>query len=303
MRASLVRHITKVRLSQRSEVEDVVNVMQKKILNDADSVLTAPNGLVSVVMPCRNASSTLEAAIESVLSQDYGLLELIIVDDESSDRSLEIATRFQDKDGRVRLARNRCHPGVANARNTGLRLAAGQFICFLDADDYLLPGSISARVNALRRIDCVVTYGSYYRLVGGVSYYLKRAPSLVKIGDMRRRNCIGNLTGMYDASVLGKFFQHDFVHEDYLMWCEVVARAGVAVSCGASPIAVYRVSSASLSGNKWNSFLWHWRALRGGLSLPFLEAVCCQALYALFSIADRVKERIFARRGVVRSQL
>jgi glycosyltransferase involved in cell wall biosynthesis len=100
--------------------------------------------LVSVVIPCWNQAHYLGEAIESVLSQRYPSLELVVVDDGSEDNSYEVAARYPG----VRVVRQ-SNSGVAAARNRGLAESAGEYVVFLDADDRLLPQALEAGVREL----------------------------------------------------------------------------------------------------------------------------------------------------------
>jgi glycosyltransferase involved in cell wall biosynthesis len=102
--------------------------------------------LVSVVIPCFNASRYIAAAIRSVLAQRWDELEIIVVDDGSTDGSADlVAASFPE----VRLIRQ-ANQGVATARNVGVAAARGAWIAFLDADDIWLPGKLAAQADALR---------------------------------------------------------------------------------------------------------------------------------------------------------
>ena len=94
--------------------------------------------LVSVIIPVYNAEKYLEKNIESAVSQSYGNLELLYVDDGSTDSSAQILQDWAKKDPRVRVIRQE-NQGVSAARNAGLQAATGDYITFLDADDYLEP--------------------------------------------------------------------------------------------------------------------------------------------------------------------
>jgi glycosyltransferase involved in cell wall biosynthesis len=113
--------------------------------------------LVSVIIPCYNAARWLGEAIESALAQTYKSVEVIVVDDGSTDSSLAIA-RSYGRHIRVEIGPNR---GSSVARNRGLTLAQGEFIEFLDADDYLLPQKIERQVNYLESEGGDIVYGDW----------------------------------------------------------------------------------------------------------------------------------------------
>src|SRR5512132_248706 len=99
--------------------------------------------LVSVIVPAYNAGSTIAEAVESALAQTYRPLEVVVVDDGSTDDTAEVvAERFED---RVHII-SAPHRGRGAARNTGLATARGAYIQFLDADDVLAPAKIATQV-------------------------------------------------------------------------------------------------------------------------------------------------------------
>lgn len=103
--------------------------------------------LVSVVIPCYNAAEFLRETLDAVLAQTYPALEVIVIDDASSDSSWEIVQAYGDRVTAVRLEHNR---GGSHARNRGAELAGGELLMFLDADDVIAPESIQALVAAVR---------------------------------------------------------------------------------------------------------------------------------------------------------
>ncbi len=112
--------------------------------------------LVSILIPSYNSGRWLAATLESALAQTWPRCEIIIVDDGSTDDSLTIARRYESRGVRIAIQTN---AGASAARNHGLRLALGEFIQFLDADDLLSPEKITAQVGLLERVgtDCVAT--------------------------------------------------------------------------------------------------------------------------------------------------
>jgi glycosyltransferase involved in cell wall biosynthesis len=119
--------------------------------------------LVSIVIPCRGQSLFLGEAIESVLAQTYPHLEVVVVDDESTDNSSSIASRYP---GVRRVGEE--NSGTAGARNLGIRSTNGDFLVFLDADDILLPEAIEVGLRELEQHpECACAVGTYRPAIPG----------------------------------------------------------------------------------------------------------------------------------------
>jgi Glycosyl transferase family 2 len=116
---------------------------------------------VSVVIPCFRQAHFLSEAIESVLAQDHGAVEIVVVDDGSPDNVGEVAARYPG----VKCLR-RANGGLATARNAGLREASGEFLLFLDADDRLLPGAIGRGLEELRADPEAMMAAGTWQLIG-----------------------------------------------------------------------------------------------------------------------------------------
>ncbi len=120
---------------------------QVSALNHTPSPGDASAGHVSVIMAAYNGAATINEAAESVLAQSYPNLELIIVDDASTDNTLAELGRWGD---RIRLLRQERNGGQAAARNAGLRASTGEFVSFLDQDDLYLPTRLETAVRFLQ---------------------------------------------------------------------------------------------------------------------------------------------------------
>lgn len=105
--------------------------------------------LVSVLMTTYNREKYLAQAVESVLASTYGNFELIIVDDQSKDRSLSIAREFEAKDSRVKAVLNEKNLGDYPNRNKAAGLAHGKYIKYVDADDLIYPAGLEVLVNGM----------------------------------------------------------------------------------------------------------------------------------------------------------
>lgn len=108
--------------------------------------MSDPVPMISVVMPAYNASRYVGQAIESVLKQTFTDFELLIIDDGSTDSTLEIANHYAMRDRRIKVLAQ-ANQGVSATRNRGVRVAKGQFIAFLDADDLWLPDKLAAHIE------------------------------------------------------------------------------------------------------------------------------------------------------------
>ena len=115
---------------------------------------------VSVIMSCYNAEKTLERAMKSVLSNTYRNIELIVVEDCSTDYSLHIATKIANEDKRVRIILHKENQGAGVSRKDGIEKAEGEYVCFCDSDDVLQKQHISNLVEASKKYDAdIVTTG------------------------------------------------------------------------------------------------------------------------------------------------
>jgi glycosyltransferase involved in cell wall biosynthesis len=93
---------------------------------------------ISIIVPVYNSENTLDRCIQSILAQTWKDFELILTDDGSDDSSLAICRRYAENDSRVKVFRQ-SHAGASAARNTGIRHSSGEYLMFVDADDFIEP--------------------------------------------------------------------------------------------------------------------------------------------------------------------
>ncbi len=116
---------------------------------------------LSVIVPVYQAEAYLEACVRSVLTQDFSDFELFLIDDGSTDGSGAICDKFAAEDARVRVIHGE-NVGMSAARNRGLKLASGEYLAFLDADDWLEPGAFSYQLRRARETDADLVLCGYY---------------------------------------------------------------------------------------------------------------------------------------------
>ena len=121
------------------------------------------DGLISVVVPVYNAEKYLCKCLDSILGQTYTNLEVILVDDGSSDKSKIICDNYAKKDGRVYVIHKE-NQGVSAARNDGIRASKGEYIAFVDADDYILPEYFSYLHNLIKKYNADMSCCRSYKM-------------------------------------------------------------------------------------------------------------------------------------------
>ncbi len=250
--------------------------------------MTMNGDLVSVIMPVYNAAPWLQKAVESVLTQSHGNLELIAVDDGSQDGSPSILDNYANADSRIRVYRQPFNSGVSEARNVAIAAARGDFIAFLDADDWWLPEKLERQLAGMRESGALISYTAYWRIAAdGRTLGEVTPPQKVSWNDMLASNFIGNLTGMYSRQLGDVRFQR-IGHEDYAFWLEQVRRAGSAERIATTePLAALLVHAHSLSSNKFRAAAWQWAIYRDVEKLGVLRSMICMARYVGHALAKR----------------
>ncbi len=209
----------------------------------------AHSALVSVIVPCYNGAAFLEEALRSALAQSYREVEVVVVDDGSTDNSAEIARRFP-----VRYIRQQ-NRGLSEARNTGIRESKGSYLVFLDADDRLKPEAIETGLRVLaRRPDCAMAVGDHVFIAANGSYLAhstKEGPLHSHYEALLKSNFIEMISSvLFRRSIfdeVGGFNATLRVAEDYELYLRI-ARAQP-ICCHAVIMAEYRMHEANTSRN------------------------------------------------------
>lgn len=209
---------------------------------------------VTFVVPLYNKGPYVAATLQSALAQGPHLLEVVVVDDGSTDDGPALVASLQSVDSRVRLVRQ-SNCGVAAARNAGIRHARGSHIAFLDADDILLPGFLATIVRLINRHPTAGIYATAFQRVTHIPARGSCDPSqptgaeatIPQLFDRWRRTppfytcslCIP--TAVFAATGI-TFPQGEALGEDQDVWFRLAERYEVAYS--ESPLVLYRINVA-----------------------------------------------------------
>lgn len=210
--------------------------------------LVAPPPLVSVIIPCYNHGHFLAEAIESVLDQTWAPLEIIVVDDGSSDTTPRVAQRYP-----AVVYVWQTNQGLSAARNAGVERSCGDYLLFLDADDWLYPDAIDYNVRQLAdHPQAAFVSGAHEKVDSGRQVLSEQKTPVIQEHYLRLLE--SNYIGMH-ATVLYRRFVFDTFRfdtslkfcEDYDLYLNVARRYPVLHHT--HPIAAYRIHGANMSGN------------------------------------------------------
>lgn len=231
-----------------------------------------PHPLVTVVMPVYNGARTLRRSLGSVLDQSCSDLELIVVDDASTDDTAHIVEEVAGTDPRLRLVRREHSGGPAAARNTGIASGVGRYLAFCDADDLWLPEKLERQLALAEAESAALIYCGYHRVEAGFSGSaadfvpegrVVHVPTRVTHRELRRGNVIGNLTAVVDLHRTGPVSLPDIPGaEDWALWLLIVGAGGTAVGID-EPLALYRADQpGSHSADRTRAVRAVWQVLR-----------------------------------------
>jgi glycosyltransferase involved in cell wall biosynthesis len=242
-------------------------------------------GLVSIIMPNYNSARFIKETIESVLAQTYNNWELIIVDDCSTDNSLEIIREYTDN--RIKLLQNQKNCGAATARNNAIEMAEGRWIAFLDSDDLWTPEKLSKQIAYMIENEIAFTYTDYDVVDEQNNIITTFIPKLniCTYTDILKHNYIGCLTVVYDSYKLGKVLMpiDATKREDFACWLSIL-KSGERAHCLHECLSKYKVHSKSVSSNKFKMMKYQWLVYRKIEKLSLCKSLYYMAHWAIWGV-------------------
>lgn len=220
--------------------------------------------LVSIIMPSFNTGEYIKEAIYSILNQTYINFELIIVDDKSSDNSVDIIKSIKDK--RIKLLINESNKGAAYSRNRALKEAKGRWIAFLDSDDIWLPTKLEKQINFMINNNYYFTYSKYeeFNIDNNKPISIVSGPKKINKHKMFNFCYPGCLTVIYDTTKVGLIQIDESIkkNNDYAMWLKVIKYCNCYLFD--EVLAKYRRGrTSSISTSKLNILIkWHFKLFK-----------------------------------------
>lgn len=218
------------------------------------------NTVISVIIPVYNGENTLLQALQSVVQQALSV-EIVVVDDCSTDHTKDIVEDFRQQclketpEVQVLYIKNQSNLGVAQSRMAGVAQSKGQWIAFLDADDYWMPGKLKAQFSAVTKSGAVLCCTSRQLVTpwGEDTNRIIPVKEHITYKDLLFHNSIVCSSVLVKReAIMANPMSHDDSHEDYISWLKILKQYGEAIGIN-KPYCCYRLSSNSKSGNKLKS--------------------------------------------------
>ena len=210
---------------------------------------------VSVIIPVYNSSKYLKECINSVINQTYKNLEIIIVNDKSTDNSLSIINSFNDR--RIKRINLKENSGVSIARNKGIEVSTGNLICFIDSDDFWNLKKIEKQVEFIKNKAFIFSDYDFY-----CNSKRKRVkvPKTITYKEALKNTTIFTSTVMFNMEYLTKediYMPNIRRGQDTSTWWKVLKKVNIAHGMN-EVLSIYRVEGKSLSSNKINALKRTW---------------------------------------------
>lgn len=220
--------------------------------------------LISIITPVHNSEKFISETIKSVQKQTYSNWELFLIDDCSSDNSIDVIEKFQSKDARINLIKNEKNSGPAITRNKGIKAAEGEFITFLDGDDIWFPAFLETSLKTCLEYKYEFVFSSYKRYDEELQPFISDfiVPEKVNYHQLLKACPIPCLTAFIDIRKTGKFYMPIMnKRQDWGLWLAILKKVDYAYGIE-EPLAIYRMRKDSVSRSKRKLIPYVWKIYR-----------------------------------------
>lgn len=238
--------------------------------------------LVSVIMPAYNAAEYIAEAIASVQAQTVQDWELIVVDDCSTDDTVDVIRKYAAEDERIKPIFSPENRGVAAARNTGLDHVSGRYVALLDSDDLWRPRKLEMQLSVATEREADIIYCSYSMIDGSGRKCLPDfiVEETASFNSLLTRSVISCSTALFTRDTADVYrFSNEYYHEDYVMWLQMLRDGRKAVGV-TEVLADYRLNPDSRAGNKLKSAVHRWNIYRKFLRYSPVHSAFVMMMYA-----------------------
>lgn len=243
------------------------------------------SALISIITPCYNASKWIAETIKSVKNQTFTDWEWFIIDDCSTDNSVSVISKLIQNDSRIKLIELSENAGPAKARNTGIRLAQGKYLTFIDADDVWFSNFLSINLSRIEKSEGFLC-ASYEMYNETLSVKLGQliVPKKANYADILKTNTVGSLTAFIDAEKLGKELMPEIPYrQDLGLWLQYLKKIKYVVGIQEC-LAIYRLRKNSHSNSKVNLLKHQWIFYRKVAKLSRLQSLYFFTIWVIYGL-------------------
>lgn len=247
---------------------------------------------VTVVTPTWNSAKYIRETIKSVQNQTYTNWEMVIVDDCSTDNTVNIIKEIAKTDSRIHLIEQKQNQGAAVARNVAVQNGTGRYVAYLDSDDLWKPEKLEKQVRFMQDKDCVFSCTSYEvidysgKTLNKFIYMLEK----VDYKGFLTNNLLQTVGIMIDTNKVDKtllLMPNIRRRQDAATWMQIL-KSGFDCYGMQEVLAEYRRTPQSLSSNKFKAVIGTWKLYRKIEKLPFIFSCYCFIRYAILAIWKRI---------------
>lgn len=239
------------------------------------------NKKISIIVPTYNNDGTISATIKSIQEQTFANIEIILVDDGSTDKTGKICDAFAEEDGRIKVIHQK-NKGICGARNTGMDAATGDYLCFVDGDDEIESNYVEKLKSALSQTDAEL-------IVGGITIYEMK--KTYQLGPSISEQLLVNfsyddwMTLYNDWTMIpawNKLFSKNIIENHQIRWME-------GLTCGEDGVFVFQYLKYCNKISIVRDSIYKYYALRGNSSTRF------QPLYGQIKMFELKRELLKLR--------
>ena len=248
--------------------------------------------LVSIIMPTYNSEQFIDETIDSILKQTYKNWELLITDDNSTDKTLFVIEQYALKDNRIKIKSLSENKGAGFARNISINASKGRYIAFCDSDDLWLNNKLEIQIEFMNNNNYPFTYSSYYTIdEQGKRLGLISSKTSLVFEELILNNYIGCLTAVYDAERLGKIEMSELrKRQDWTLWLRIIRETKIAYGIS-TPLAEYRIRENSISSNKIKLIRYNWKIYTDELNFNVFKSLRLMILFVIHYFKKNIKNK------------
>lgn len=249
---------------------------------------------ISIITPMYNGEKYLNEMIESVINQTYKFWELIIVDDFSVDSSCDIVRKFMKKDSRIKLINQKKNMGPALARKKAIENSNGEYIAFLDCDDFWEPKKLELQIKFMKENKSLASCTSYKIISENTKVRYKPFKVINKINykSLLKKNYLSCDTVILKKEIMNSLIiETNKKHEDYILWLSLIKKVKVVHGLELE-LANYRKRNNSRSSKKIENIIEIFKIYKNKEKINIFLSILYTTMYIVNGIWKYKKEKI-----------